>query len=235
MAFAAIQGVESLLTWTLFIKWIDCDVAGDQRDRFSRAQGAWSELARLPGFLLQAGGWDLKRPERAAIVAIWTNATVYGDFRAREHDVIVNNSQQDTTYRSCRTSRFGVKFEMAGAETSFLGCLGRGLVLRAAHCTLHPMRAEHFEQAQQDFWAPAMRDAGMLGGLFCKGQESGQYLVLSVWRNMSDHERYQRECVPTMRLKAGVDDDVALLDGYVIQIEPTWRVLGEARMTECCT
>lgn len=213
----------------MLVKWIDCDVSADNRTAFSRAQERWTGLATSRGFLTQAGGWDLGS-RHAIVVSIWKEAEAYQAFMQHQHDDFVAANRQQDTYRSCRTSLFEELLEMHGSsDRQFSECLDQGAVLRAADCELHPGRAGHFEQAQAS-WATAMREAGMLAGLFCKlsgSSEPDRYLVLSLWRSLTEHERYQQECVPRLRANTSVETDVASLRGSIVPLEPTWLVLAD--------
>jgi hypothetical protein len=45
----------------MLIEWVDCDVSLDQLGAFFLAQEKGSCIAEFSEFLIQAGGWDLKR------------------------------------------------------------------------------------------------------------------------------------------------------------------------------
>jgi hypothetical protein len=73
---------------------------------------------------------------------------------------------------------------------------------------------------------PGMVQApGMRGGVFaqCVG---GEFLVLSMWASLTDHERYLSERFPSLRHLSGAEDDLDGITGDLIELEPAWTVLS---------
>lgn len=83
----------------MLIKWIRCQVAPTDRERFAASQARWGDLARLTGFLGQAGGWNTQRPTEACIVAFWASLDAYRNFMQNHHDPIYAQTRQQHTYR----------------------------------------------------------------------------------------------------------------------------------------
>jgi hypothetical protein len=65
----------------------------------------------------------------------------------------------------------------------------------------------------------------MLGGLFA-GDGQSDFLVLSLWRSIIDHERYRKERFAELRHRAAVTDDLDSISGDLIDVEPAWQVRG---------
>jgi heme-degrading monooxygenase HmoA len=82
----------------MIAKWIRCDVPENKRQAFSEAQAGWSELASVPGFIAQIGGWSSTHPRQACILAFWRDLAAYEAFTSKQHDEIVARLRQQTTY-----------------------------------------------------------------------------------------------------------------------------------------
>ena len=95
---------------------------------------------------------------------------------------------------------------------------------RLAYCHVRANRQAHFIGAQARVWNPGMtRSPGMRGGML--GQRNGaEFLVLSLWRSVPDHERYLREYVPGLREKSGAADDLDAITGDLVDLESAWAV-----------
>lgn len=68
----------------MLIKWVRCRVV--DREAFSRGQEGWGELAAVPGFLGQCGGWSRGHPGIAHVFAWWRSAEDHEAFLAGPHD-----------------------------------------------------------------------------------------------------------------------------------------------------
>jgi heme-degrading monooxygenase HmoA len=99
-----------------------------------------------------------------------------------------------------------------------------GSVVRLAHCQVKAGRQEHFVRAQAEVWNPGMLAApGMLGGVFARRGET-EFLVLSLWRSVADHERYRTDRFPALRHRSGAADDLDDIAGGLIELDPAWTV-----------
>ncbi len=83
------------------LKEILCEVDPALREAFSRAQEAWNALSGVEGFLGQIGGWLEEEPNRACILALWSDEPSYRAFLGGVHDAIVSRSSQAATYLRC--------------------------------------------------------------------------------------------------------------------------------------
>lgn len=115
------------------MKLIRCKVATDKRAAFCAAQQAWQPMADCDGFIAQLGGWiiaadnpdadnidsaapSLESPDLngespaldAIIVGIWQSEADLRQFMTREHDPILEQSQQQASYISCKVKRFNI-------------------------------------------------------------------------------------------------------------------------------
>lgn len=99
-----------------------------------------------------------------------------------------------------------------------------GPVVRLAHCQVKAGRQGHFGQAQVDVWNPGMRAAaGMRDVVFGRRGET-EFLVLSSWMSVADHERYRADQFPELRRKSGAADDLAGITGELVTLDPLWTV-----------
>jgi hypothetical protein len=90
----------------MLIKWIRCQVAPQDKQRFGSAQARWHELHGLPGFLGQVGGWNARNPLEACVVAFWEDELSYRHFMEHAHDAIFERTGQLHTYSSISVQLF---------------------------------------------------------------------------------------------------------------------------------
>jgi heme-degrading monooxygenase HmoA len=211
----------------MLVKWIVCEVAASNRARFSLAQEQWAAVAGLEGFAGQSGGWDLKAAAHACIIALWRGPESYQAFMTGEHDAIARKNGQADTYDAIKTSLFEVVWEMPGRASGLPEALRSGGILRTADCTVRPGRRERFLEVQRSLWTPAMSETdGMLGGVFnrLRGADN-RYLVATFWKDRAAHEWYVANRLPRLRVEARVEQNVERMEGRVIALEPSWRVI----------
>ncbi|WP_328902758.1 YdbC family protein [Streptomyces sp. NBC_00441] len=201
----------------MLVKWIRCRVS--DRRGFEQGQRKWAGLLGEPGFRGQGGGWSRVRPEVAHVFAFWENRVFYDSFMARGHDALA--AAQSGTYQDLRVKLFEYRFDV---KTGFEPCFTDADVLRVAHSRVHEDRVEHFALMQQRVWNPAMAGSpGMLRGVF--GEAPGhEFLVLSMWQSSAERGKYRPGSVDRLSQRAGTEEDVAALDGDVVQLEPSWTV-----------
>ena len=204
----------------MIVKWIVCQVSDPVA--FDRGQRGWTDLAALPGFLGQIGGWSTTVPGQAHVLGFWNDRRDHDAFMAGAHDRLA--SDQQGSYSGIEARLFASALEIG---TLRLTDLARTEVVRLAHCLVRPDRREHFVTVQGDVWIPAMAAAeGMLGGTFGeRDRERDEFLVLSLWESADAHDAYGTGSVRRLRETAGVADDVDRLVGALIELEPAWTVL----------
>ncbi len=213
----------------MIVKLIRCKVSEESKENFSQAQAEWSALADVEGFLGQSGGWDAKDSNLAVIVAWWRDQPTYEQFMRVNHGPIFEKSQQADTYQSCEVDGWEAQFDIPGEVENVQGAIPDGGLIRLAWCKVNPGRVEHFVEVQKKVWNPTMASAGgMLAGVFSRSvQDENQYLVCTLWRTISAHDDYRERHLSKLRDQSEVARDVAHLDGYVVHVEPSWRVVGE--------
>ncbi|MEU4349354.1 YdbC family protein [Streptomyces sp. NPDC023838] len=201
----------------MLVKWIRCTVV--DRPGFDRGQRKWAGLLGEPGFRGQGGGWSRGRPDVAHVFSFWESRPFYDSFMARSHDRLA--AAQSGTYRDARAKLFDHRFDV---KTGFEPRFTDADVVRVAHCRVHADRVEHFRNAQERIWNPAMAGSpGMLRGMF--GEAPGhEFLVLSMWRSAAEHGKYRADRVERLSLRAGTEADVAGLTGAVVDLNPSWTV-----------
>jgi heme-degrading monooxygenase HmoA len=204
----------------MLIKWISCEVTDHQG--FDLGQRAWRILDGQPGFIGQGGGWSRHRPHLAHVFSCWTDREHYLTFMNSAHDRVA--ARQAATFRSIEVNLFARLLDIG---TPMRGDITGASVLRVAHCRVRSGRQSHFMTAQTKVWNPGMTASpGMLGGLFA-GDGKADFLVLTMWRSIADHERYRMERFPELRHRAAVTDDLDHLGGDLIDVEHAWQVRGE--------
>jgi uncharacterized protein YeaO (DUF488 family) len=210
----------------VLVKWVQCRVPPNRRLAFGAAQAGWSRLSGEAGLVGQLGGWDVRSPEMACLVAIWRSRSEYETFMARRHDELVAATDQAGTYSAVDTAVGDVLLVMPGTSASPAEALVAAGLVRVADCRVRAERTDHFRSAQERIWVPGMAESeGMLGGWF-SDLSGGRFLVTTLWKDPDCHAAYVADRLPELRERAEVDGDVEELTGRVLPIEPSWRVLG---------
>lgn len=211
----------------MLLKWIVCRVSEPLRVPFSTSQSKWKQLSKVPGFLGQVGGWNLKAKEEACIIAIWQDENSYNRFMKVDHDKIVRHNDQMGTYESIEVALLSPTYDMPGSRKSMTDSLQESCALRIADCFVKPDREEHFLEMQREVWIPTMCEAeGMLAGTFSKVEhEQCRYIVTTLWKSLELHDRYAQTSVPALREKANVAEDVEQLTGGLVSLSSDWLVL----------
>lgn len=201
----------------MMIKWIRCHVV--DVDAFDRGQQAWSELSSLPGFLGQGGGWSRHESGIAHVFTWWNDQQVYQAFMTDTHDHLAAN--QAGIYDTIKIRLLEHHLDIgAGFPLNFAD----GALLRLAHCQVRAGRQEHFIRAQTDVWNPGMHSApGMRGGVFTR-RGNTEFVVLSLWTSVADHERYNTDRFPNLQRRALPADDLDTLTSDLIDLNPTWTI-----------
>jgi heme-degrading monooxygenase HmoA len=201
----------------MLVKWITCAVV--DRPGFDRRQRRWEALRTVPGFLGQVGGWSVRDPATAHLFAFWAGRTEHQRFLAGPHDGLA--AAQAGTYAEIKVRLFDRRLDIG---EPFRPEFSRAGQLRLAHCLVHPLRVEHFTDAQVRVWNPGMGSApGMLGGVFAQAGEA-EFLVWSMWASAADHEAYRVERFAELRRRAGAAEDLAEVVGDLVEVEPAWSV-----------
>ena len=188
---------------------------------FDRAQRAWLDLAGLPGFLGQCGGWSRREPGVAHVFAWWRSEQDYQQFMAGAHDHLA--AGQVGTYDTIEVRRWEHQLDIGAsllADFSF----SAGSVIRLAHCRVKAGHQEHFIRAQVDVWNPGMGAAhGMRGGAFAR-RGGSEFMVLSLWNSAADHEGYVTDRFADLRRESRVSDDLDDIAGDLVELDPAWTV-----------
>lgn len=213
----------------MFLKWIVCQVRAEMRDPFALAQTKWTELAAVPGFIGQLGGWDLNSVNEACVLGLWQNHDSYKLFMERHHDGICANNEQSQTYEAIEVSLLQPLLDMPGEHTIMADCLSAANIIRVADCYVKPERERHFLEIQEEVWIPAMSKApGMLAGSFSKAiGNSVRYIVTTLWTSVDTHEQYARNVLPSLRKAASVSEDIKEITGRLVKVNADWLVVPD--------
>lgn len=201
----------------MLVKWITCGVTDPVA--FDHGQRTWTELRDLPGFLGQGGGRSRRDPGLVHVFGCWADRPSHAAFMGRTHDRIA--VAQAGTYDTIEVRLFEHRMDIGDPfPADFTGAS----MLRLAHCHVKASRRAHFIRAQAEVWNPGMAGApGMLRGVFAQGG-ADEFLVLSLWASVADHEDYLRDRFPTLRRRSGAADDLAGITGDLVDLEPAWTV-----------
>ena len=210
----------------MILKWIRLAVPDDLRNTFSRAQEQWSALRDVQGFLGQIGGWSERTKGEACILSWWRNEETYRAFMQNEHDAIVGQSRQDSTYDSKDILLLWERLRMPGRYSDPTAAVTEAEFLRVADCLLKPDRIEEFTKSQKEIWIKGMEPVdGMLGGSYCEVLSIPRHvLVFSLWSSVETHRAYEVEIMPKLREAAQVSEDLSYLTGVFVKLEPGWAV-----------
>lgn len=211
----------------MFIKWIVCEVGGDQKQAFSKAQQKWSKMAAAKGFLCQTGGWDVDNSNLACIIAYWESEADLDLFMTSLHDEIFYENKQKNTYKSININYFKTKLEMQGEASSLKNVFLKSHFLRIADCLVKHDKTMHFEKVQKEIWMPGMKkSAGMLGGFFSEeANTKRRYLVSTFWNNEENHATYVKSRLPVFQKLADIKSDLEDITGRKIILVDSWKVV----------
>ena len=204
----------------VLIKWIECGVTDPAS--FAHGQRAWNGLSGFPGFLGQGGGWSRHTRGLAHVFGCWTDRSSYETFMAERHDRLATD--QAGTYHSIEVRLFEHRMDIGERfPADFVGAS----LLRLAHCRVKVDHQTRFIEAQAEVWNPGMtRAPGMRRGVFAQRGET-EFLVLSLWDSVPDHERYLNEHFPSQRQQSGATDHLDGITGDVIDLDAAWTVPAE--------
>lgn len=213
----------------MFIKWIICEVKAKNKEAFSRAQEQWVATASAEGFIAQAGGWNLKNNSEACIIAFWKSEDHLKLFMKELHDTIFHSNEQEGTYESIHVVHYETQLTMEGSANSLVEAVRNARFLRVADCKVKSGKVTHFEKVQEEIWIPAMRNSkGMLGGKFSRSVlDQNRYLVTTFWNTLENHAYYSKNILPGCRQKSEVEDDTDSVSGKLVELEPSWKVIGK--------
>lgn len=74
---------------------IVCQVPENRKTAFSPAQCAWKAIREVDGFYGQWGGWNVRRPTEAGILALWRDCSSHDAFMSDVHDSIFHGTKQE--------------------------------------------------------------------------------------------------------------------------------------------
>jgi heme-degrading monooxygenase HmoA len=199
------------------IKWVRCRAV--DVDAFDRGQRAWGELSDVPGFLSQCGGWSRREPGVAQVFAWWRSQLDHQAFITGAHDRLATG--QVDTYDAIEVRLWEHHLDIGPGIPADCSA---GSVVRLAHCQVKAGRQERFVRAQGEVWNPGMQAApGMLGGVFARRGQT-EFLVLSLWKSVADHERYRTDRFADLRHRSRAADDLDDITGDLIELDPAWTV-----------
>lgn len=215
----------------MIVKFIVCEVRPERQEQFARGQEAWKELRRLDGFCGQVGGWMQANPNTAVIVAFWRDQTSYDRFMGEVHDEVFEKNGQKGTYTTSEVTLWNRVIDIPGTHAAVDRAVVQAGFIRLARCVLKPGREEHFLSVQREIWNPGMAAAGgMLAGVFNRAQShQNHFLVCTLWRSESDHQNYRENHFADLRRRAEVPRDCESVTGFLVVVQPTWRVEAKLR------
>jgi heme-degrading monooxygenase HmoA len=210
----------------MYIKWIICTVPDNKKEEFSKAQEKWSKTSESDGFIAQTGGWNLKNPSEACIIAFWKDKDSLQNFMDNLHDVIFIDNQQNTTYSSIKITYFESLLNIDGSVKSLNKAIQKSNFIRIADCLVTKNKIHHFEEVQQSIWIPSMKKAkGMLGGKFSiNKQNKNNYFVSTFWDSKKNHQNYIENQLPVNQELTNISSDLQIITRKFIAIEKKWNV-----------
>ncbi len=213
----------------MILKLIVCDVPEEKRERFSRAQAQWTELAGVDGFAGQAGGWESTNRQRAVVIGLWRSKSYYDRFMRDVHDAIVESNRQDECYDSCRVTLWDCLFDIAGPGGDVAAALQASRTIRLARSAVSGGRDGEPAGIPSAAWKPdSVETKALLGGTFCRNRsDSKQILICTLWGSEPDHSQTVETIFGLLRNHVGLGPDCELDDHLVVQREPAWDVLTQ--------
>jgi heme-degrading monooxygenase HmoA len=210
----------------MYIKWIVCNIPLSLKNDFSSAQEKWIKTKSAKGFIAQAGGWNINDETEACIISFWESEDALKYFMQNVHDQIVSDNKQNQLYSSITVDHFKNVQMMDGESSALKEPIKNAKLLRIAD---YRVKAEHFEEVQEDIWRPNMRSAqGMLGGCFSESVNNiNKYLVSTFWDSGENHDNYVNKILPGLREKADAANDLDTIIGKQILLVDSWKIINE--------
>jgi hypothetical protein len=209
----------------MLFKLIVATVPDDLRTKFSADQAVvWEAAGSLPGFMVQAGGWENERLNCAIVIAYWKNEQTYAEFMARQHDALMEPLGKMYSALEISTGHVITTVNQADPRIA----LSEAEVVRVTDCTLLPNCSPTFLAAQFTVWNPALAAAdGMLMATVSRlGRAPDRFGVATFWKTSDALRRYQEMLFPTLQLQGKLSEHIDKLIAYHSRLEPSWSVLG---------
>jgi len=211
----------------MLFKLIVATVPAELRTIFSTNQAtAWGGAGSLPGFLIQTGGWELKNPNCAIVIAYWKNEQSYAEFTAGQHDALNEPTQKPYTAVEISTGHVITTVNQTDPKTA----VTEAAVVRVTDCTLLPDCSPTFLAAQFSVWNPALAAAdGMLMATVSRlGRAPDRFGVATFWKTDEALQQYQETLFPRLQLQTKLREHIDRLTAYRAWLEPAWSVVGTA-------
>lgn len=212
----------------MIVKWFRCKVPIGQRKVFSRALERRREEERAEGFLGRIGGWNIKKPTEASILAFWQDQKSYHHYvkKYRPQWMETFTASKQLSYT---TVLYEKAMDIPGEESIFLYqdfSGGEHHLIKIGDIQVGEEQLEHFLLVQQSVWNMSMSHApGMLTGMFAEALDQKQrFLVLTRWRSEQEYQAYENHLLPKL-LHWTYGDDVSRYRGRCIRLVRRWSVL----------
>lgn len=177
----------------MLIKWIECQVPENRKKTFSHAQCAWKAIRDVEGLFGQWGGWNVRHPTQAGILALWRDFTSYDAFMSQVHDSIFHGIKQEQTYERLSVTLLEAVPPLSGER----GALRRALSSRWISVSdIPPERVDSFIGEPPSDRHTAENLDGDMAALFMGRALNGpdRFLLFTLWRNRPDLESV-RDCL----------------------------------------
>jgi heme-degrading monooxygenase HmoA len=204
----------------MIIKWIKCMVPNGQKKMFSKAQEQWIALKGLDGFLGQAGGWNIRNPQEACIIAFWRDLDAYESFMNDHHDEIFERSNQQHTYEKISVMLYEQILNIPGTHPDIVRSLGIGKFFRITECIIHEGQQDFFEKMQKEIWNKEIAESeGLLPGVVGKSlTHNSHYFVASVWKKEELYQQY-------VQFEQS-QEIMTEMTGTIVELEELWTVMN---------
>lgn len=206
----------------MLIKTIICEVEQEHQSAFSTAQEEWGILRQVEGFYGQVGGWN---GNEACIFATWKHMNAYQKFMNDVHDEVLESSQQQLTYTSCKTALYQSLFSISNAL--FTEGLAKCYFVRAAICDVEAGKENQFLHVQETVWNEGVsKQDGMLGGIVGKSvSEKNRFIVISLWKDEHAHQKYVEGDFKRLYRHANVSEYTLSVQSKQVPFVREWSVL----------
>lgn len=212
----------------MIVKWFRCKVPIGQRKDFSRVIEKQGDEDRAEGFLGRIGGWNIKKPTEASILAFWQDQKSYNTYMEKYRPQWMEAFPETQKY-SYTTVLYKKEMDIPGEESislyqDFSG--GENHLIKIGDVQVSEEQLEHFLLVQQSVWNMSMSHApGMLTGMFAEALDQKQrFLVLTRWRSEQEYQAYENHLLPKL-LHWTYGDDVSQFRGRCIRLVRKWSVL----------
>ena len=211
----------------MYLKWIVCNVNELKKQEFSNAQEKWGRTADSPGFIAQAGGWDLDDENKACIISLWKNKVYLNNFMENFHDKIIEENKQSITYEKISVGFFNKIGKEEGKDESISEVIRDCKFLRVTEFYFSPGSVEDADKIQTKVLPTGISESKeMPGEIILKDENNNlRYLNLTFREGIENQSIIAKNKFPDLGNKEGFNSRITKFVGRRILLIDKWKII----------